>query len=195
MDRVNLNVLGLSTSQSKAGAYALILQEENGKIRIPIIIGPSEAQAIAIALEDLKPPRPLTHDLFLNLSVAYNIKLLEVEITKIEEGVFYSKLFFDGPTGKIEMDARTSDAIALAIRFKAVIYATRIVLEKAGIVLDDEDLKDRAGSTLSKKGQSNSKTLQLKNLKIQLAKAIEKEDYEEASRLKHEIALLEQPDL
>ena len=188
MDRVNLSVLGLSTSQSQAGAYALILQEEDGNARIPIIIGAAEAQSIAIALEGLKPPRPLTHDLFLNLSNAYGIHLLEVVINRIEEGVFYSQLIFKSKTEKVQMDARTSDAIALAIRFNAPIYATKDVLAKAGIVMEDSDKEDTDPIEQSKK--PTRKAL-LKDLKHQLQKAIEQENYEEAARIKGEISTLE----
>lgn len=194
MDRVNLSVLGLSTSQSQAGAYALILQEEDGNARIPIIIGATEAQAIAIALEGLKPPRPLTHDLFINLSNAYDIHLLEVEINKIEEGIFYSQLVFKGKAGKVTMDARTSDAVALAVRFKAPIYATKDVLEKAGIVMnDDDDEQDSADFDPIKASKEPSKQAIIKKLKSQLKKAIEQENYEEASRIKGEISKLENP--
>jgi len=191
MDRVNLSVLGLSTSHSQMGAYALILQEEDGNARIPIIIGATEAQAIAIALEGLKPPRPLTHDLFLDLSNAYGIHLLEVEINKIEEGIFYSQLVFKSKTEKVYMDARTSDAVALAIRFNAPIYATKQVLEKAGIVMDDGKKEDTNPIEQSKKP---TKEALLKNLKDQLQKAIEQENYEEAARLKSEISALENPE-
>ena len=185
MKRVVLSVLGLSISQSQAGAYALILQEENGNARIPIIIGASEAQAIAISLEGLKPPRPLTHDLFFTLSNAYGIQLLEVEINKIEEGVFYSKLVFKNQSETFSMDARTSDAVALAIRFNAPIYTSKFVLEKAGITIDDS--KDEA---IKPKAKPSKKTL-IKKLQKQLQKAIEQENYEEASRLKSELSKLE----
>jgi len=187
MKRVNLSVLGLSTSHSQAGAYALILQEEEGSARIPIIIGATEAQAIAIALEGLKPPRPLTHDLFLNLSNAYGISLLEVEINRIEEGIFYSTLVFKTKTEKISMDARPSDAIALAIRFNAPIYATVNVLEKAGIIIDTDSKK----SNLPKQSKKPTREAQIKQLKNQLQEAIEKEDYEEAARIKSELSSLE----
>jgi hypothetical protein len=190
MERVILSVLGLSTSQSQSGAYALILQEEEGQARIPIIIGAFEAQSIAIALEGLTPPRPLTHDLFLNLSNAYNISLLEIEIFKMEEGVFYSKMTFKNPTGKIIMDARTSDAVALAIRFNAPIYITNDVLEKAGIVLEKEQkVKPK---TPAKK---ESKRTKLAKLKKALQEAIKNEDYEKAAQLKQDLTELENPEV
>ncbi len=187
MDRVNLSVLGLSTSQSQVGAYALILQEEDGNARIPIIIGAAEAQSIAIALEGLKPPRPLTHDLFLDLSNAYGIHLLEIVINRIEEGIFYSELVFKSKTEKVHMDARTSDAIALAIRFNAPIYATKAVLKKAGIVMEDSEIEDSEKKIETKKP---SRKALLKDLENQLQKAIEQENYEAAARIKGEILAL-----
>jgi len=187
MDKVILSVLGLSASQSQSGAYALILQEEGRKSRIPIIIGSAEAQAIAIALEGLKPPRPLTHDLFVKLSLAYDLFLLEVIINKIEEGIFYSQLVFKGDKGNVTIDARTSDAVALAIRFQAPIYATTTVLQKAGIVLDEPDTKVTQVKTPSKKEQ-------IAELREQLLKAIKNEDYESAAEIKKQLALLTDSD-
>jgi bifunctional DNase/RNase len=184
MSRVTLSVLGLSTSQSQSGAYALILQEESGLARIPIIIGAFEAQSIAIALEGLAPPRPLTHDLFLNFSNAYNISLLEVEINKMEEGIFYARMIFKSSSGKVIMDARTSDAVALAIRFNAPIYMTKDVLEKAGIVLETETKK-------SKTTKPKTKQEQIKQIKKQLQTAIKKEDYEKAAQLNQKLSDLE----
>ena len=189
MGRVALSVLGLSASHSQSGAYALILQEEEGSSRIPIIIGSAEAQAIAIALEGLKPPRPLTHDLFVNLSQAYSINLLEVEINKIEEGIFYAQLVFKSKENKVIIDARTSDAIALAIRFQVPIYATTEVLRKAGIMMEEH--KSSKASTKKKTEKPLTKAEQISLLKKQLKKAIKQENYEEASRIKSEIATLE----
>ena len=142
MATITLNVLGFSYSQSQSGAYALVLTEEEGDRRIPIIIGGFEAQAIAIQLEGLKPPRPLTHDLFHNFAKAFNIKLLEVTIHKLEEGVFYSKLLCDNGGQQLVIDARTSDAIALALRFKCPIYTTEEIMAQAGIILDLEEAEE-----------------------------------------------------
>ena len=138
MSRIRLNVLGISYSQTQTGAYALVLAEEKGKRRIPIIVGGFEAQAIAIQLEGLKPPRPLTHDLFYNFSRTFEIDLLEVTIHKLEEGVFHSKLTCNDGNRTVEIDTRTSDAIALALRFKCPIYTTPGIIDRAGIVLDFE---------------------------------------------------------
>jgi len=117
MSKVLLNVLGISYSQTQTGAYALVLGEENGNRRIPIIIGGFEAQAIAVQLEDMKPPRPLTHDLFYNFAIEYGIVVETVFIFRLEEGIFYSKLVCTNGGKRVELDARTSDAIALALRF------------------------------------------------------------------------------
>lgn len=196
MSKIKLNVLGISYSQTQTGAYALVLAEENGKRRIPIIVGGFEAQAIAIQLEGLKPPRPLTHDLFLNFARTFKINLLEVTVYKLEEGVFYSKLTCDNGRQIIEIDARTSDAIALALRFKCPIYTTEEIMRKSGIILDfekeaqprtksDPVVKkmrvegDASGDELSKVSSQELKTL--------LDEAIKEENYEKASLIRDEI--------
>jgi bifunctional DNase/RNase len=136
MGKIKLNVLGISYSQTQSGAYALVLSEEEGNRRIPIIVGGFEAQAIAIELEGLTPPRPLTHDLFKNFSDSYGIRILEVNIHKLEEGVFFANILCDNGDHEITLDARTSDAIALALRFQCPIYTTEEIVDKAGIVLN-----------------------------------------------------------
>ena len=151
MNKIRLNVLGISYSQTQSGAYALVLTEEHGDRRIPIIIGGFEAQAIAIQLEGLSPPRPLTHDLFLNFATAFNITLTEVNIYRLEEGVFYSKLICVNGKREVTIDARTSDAIALALRFKCPIFTTEDIMSQSGIVLDaenevDEEITDKKPS-------------------------------------------------
>lgn len=198
MNKVKLNVLGISYSQTQTGAYALVLAEENGRRRIPIIVGGFEAQAIAIQLEGLKPPRPLTHDLFLNFAHTFNIDLLEITVYKLEEGVFYSKLTCDNGQRIIEIDARTSDAIALALRFKCPIYTTEDILKKAGIILDFEKeaaLQPNADPVSPSRNitvQDTSFTDELKHNNIQelqdmLNAAISAEDYEKASLIRDEI--------
>ncbi|MFO7369667.1 MAG: bifunctional nuclease family protein [Bacteroidales bacterium] len=198
MNKVKLNVLGISYSQTQTGAYALVLAEENGRRRIPIIVGGFEAQAIAIQLEGLKPPRPLTHDLFLNFAHTFNIDLLEITVYKLEEGVFYSKLTCDNGQRIIEIDARTSDAIALALRFKCPIYTTEDILKKAGIILDFEKeaaLQPNADPVSPPRNitvQDTSFTDELKHNNIQelqdmLNAAISAEDYEKASLIRDEI--------
>ncbi len=198
MNKVKLNVLGISYSQTQTGAYALVLAEEAGKRRIPIIVGGFEAQAIAIQLEGLKPPRPLTHDLFLSFARTFNIDLLEVTVYKLEEGVFHSKLTCDDGQRIIEIDARTSDAIALALRFKCPIYTTEDILKKAGIILDFE--KEAAVSSSSRSEPSSGdidipsasfrdelKNNNIDELKELLEEAVKNEDYEKASVIRDEI--------
>jgi len=191
MDKVLLNVLGLSYSQSNSGSYALILSEEEGEYRIPIIIGSSEAQSIAIALEGLKPPRPLTHDLFYDFASIFYIKLKEIEIYKLEEGIFYSVLvFFDGKS-TVRIDARTSDAVALALRFKAPMYTTKEIIKKAGIIMNDDDFTDTEQSTSEKDTTAETKEditfKSVGELEEMLQKAIDDEEYELASKISDEI--------
>ncbi len=199
MSKIKLNVLGISYSQTQTGAYALVLTEENGERRIPIIVGSFEAQSIAIQLEGLKPPRPLTHDLFLNFAVAFKIDLIEVNIHKLEEGVFFSKLICDDGNNRLAVDARTSDAIALALRFKCPIYTTEEIMERAGIVLEigkegtGKSTQKGTGRTKSSKASYSSKSSEeFKNytneeLKEMLQNAINNEDYERASLIRDEI--------
>ena len=143
--RIKLRVQGLTNSQIQSGAYALILAEEEGVRRIPIIVGTSEAQSIAIALERITPPRPLTHDLFATFAQAFGIRLREVFIYKFEDGVFYSELLFEDGANEVCLDSRTSDAIAIALRVKCDIYTTPEIVKECGVVLEDAamDEKDR----------------------------------------------------
>jgi bifunctional DNase/RNase len=199
MSKIKLNVLGISYSQTQSGAYALVLTEEKGDRRIPIIVGAFEAQSIAIQLEGLKPPRPLTHDLFLNFAVSFKIDLLEVNIYKLEEGVFFSKLLCDDGKNRLAVDARTSDAIALALRFKCPIFTTEEIMERAGIVLEFGKENVVKGSE-KETGQTKPETSprqeksseEYKNyaddeLKEMLQSAINNEDYERASMIRDEI--------
>ncbi len=194
MKKVKLNVLGLSYSQMQSGAYALVLTEENGKQRLPIIIGGFEAQAIAIELEGLKPPRPLTHDLFVNFALAYKIELIEVVIYKLEEGIFYSELICDNGGSRIKIDSRTSDAVALALRFKCPIYTTQEIISKAGIILKFKDDNSEIEKKSSKEKAAKPKIKQveffkvpIEELKKMLEAAIQEEDYEKASKIRDEI--------
>ena len=192
--KIKLNILGLSYSQTQSGAYALVLAEEDGERRIPIIIGGVEAQSIAIKLEGLEPPRPLTHDLFLNFSKSFNIELVEVVIYKLEEGIFYSELVCRRDDEQLHIDSRTSDAVALAIRFGCAIYTYDEIIEKAGIVLDF-DKKDESSTLSPVKRTSDvgdnedyrSKTIE--ELQQILQEAIRNEDYEKASKIRDEINL------
>ncbi len=191
---IKLNVLGISYSQTQSGAYALILTEEKGDRRIPIIVGGFEAQSIAIELEGLKPPRPLTHDLFLNFARSFGISIREVVIYKLEEGVFYSQILCDNGLEKVTLDARTSDAIALALRFKCPIYTTEEIIAKAGIVLDFEREGETSDKqTIKQEPVQPPKTSKefiknsLEELEELLQEAVRKEDYERASLIRDEI--------
>ncbi len=136
--RIKLRVQGLTNSQVQSGAYALVLAEENGLRRVPIIVGTAEAQSIAFALEQITPPRPLTHDLFVKLIQAINMKLPEVFIYKFEEGVFYSELVVETADGQLRIDSRTSDAIAIALRMECDIYTTEEIVRECGVILEDD---------------------------------------------------------
>lgn len=195
MSKVKLSVLGISYSQTQSGAYALVLTEEKGERRIPIIVGGFEAQAIAIQLEGLNPPRPLTHDLFYNFAISFKIDLLEVNIYKLEEGIFYSRLTcFDGKN-TINIDSRTSDAIALALRFKCPIYTTEDILERSGIVLDFEKESKTSQKLQTSKSHEEAKKSEneeyrhftLEELKNGLEDAIRSENYEKASMIRDEM--------
>ena len=196
MSKIRLNVLGISYSQTQSGAYALVLSEENGQRRVPIIVGGFEAQAIAIQLEGLKPPRPLTHDLFVNFASAFKINVVEVNIYKLEEGVFFSKLICDNGQTRISIDARTSDAIALALRCKSPIYTTEDILSRAGIIIDFEnDTKNiksehdelKTGAKATSKSHDEFKNMNSKELTDLLEAAISKENYERASLIRDEL--------
>lgn len=194
--KIRLNVLGISYSQTQTGAYALVLAEENGNRRIPIIVGGFEAQAIAIQLEGLKPARPLTHDLFFNFANKFKINLIEVNVHKLEEGVFYSKLTCQANNETIEIDSRTSDAIALALRFKCPIFSTEEILTKAGIIIDfekeseelDEDeeaIEQQEEPT--PKAKTNLGEATIEELQKLLKEAVKLEDYERASKIRDEL--------
>lgn len=183
---VKLRVMGLTFSQTQAGSYALVLAEETGKKRIPIMIGAFEAQAIALHLEELKPPRPLTHDLFLSFSRAYGVELKEVLITKLEEGIFYSELTFMREGETVKIDSRTSDAVALALRFKCPIYTTSEILDKAGIFLDDKEVEEKESEEIES-SEEPYESKSLLELEAELDLAIENEDYETASKIRDEL--------
>jgi bifunctional DNase/RNase len=196
MQQIRLFVKGLSYSQTQSGAYALVLGEENGERRLPIIIGGFEAQSIAIALEkDMNPPRPLTHDLFKNFADQFGIGLKEVLIHKLQDGVFYSILVCERNGETHSLDARTSDAVALAIRFKTPIFTYEEILEKAGVILGEgqnpETKKGAVKPRESKSKESTSSgllsTQSLESLKKQMDEAVRNEDYEKAARLRDEI--------
>lgn len=188
MDKIKLEIVGMSYSQSQSGAYALVLGVPGESRRLPIIIGGFEAQAIAIELEKMKPTRPLTHDLFKNFADHFGIVITEVIINKFEEGIFFSKLLCSTADGETEIDSRTSDAVALAIRFKCPIYVYSNVLEEAGIVMgdidDNEDIKEDDVFGGEKMSFEDYLSEELEDM---LKKAISDENFEEASKLRDEI--------
>ncbi|MCT4580267.1 MAG: DUF151 domain-containing protein [Flavobacteriales bacterium] len=191
MEKVKLNIVGLSYSQTQSGAYALVLGEEKGKRRLPIIIGGFEAQAIAIELEKMAPSRPLTHDLFKNFAEQFDIHINEIIIYNLVEGIFFAKLICEQNGKEIELDSRTSDAIALAVRFNSPIYTYEFVLKTAGIVLEDDNYSDDSENeelVLEEESPNETiETLSTEELNTQLNDAIEQEDYETASRIRDEI--------
>jgi bifunctional DNase/RNase len=193
MDKIQLEIVGLSYSQTQSGAYALVLGEVEGRRRLPIIIGGFEAQAIAIELENMTPSRPLTHDLFKSMADLFEINIKEVIIYNLVEGIFYSKLICEKGGKEEEIDTRTSDAIALAVRFKCPIYTYEFILAQSGIILEgegkilsDPDVPEKTKKT-KKKGKPDYTTLSEEELNTQLQHAIENEHYEEASVIKKEL--------
>lgn len=202
MSLVRLNIKGISYSQTQNGAYALILSEVDGERKLPIVIGAFEAQSIAIALEkEIKPPRPLTHDLFKNFADRFDVTVKQVIIHKLVDGVFYSSLICERDKIEEIIDARTSDAIALALRFDAPIFTYKNILDKAGIFLKGDETQPKKTEQeeivseevfpdeLSKKSDSpDYKKLSLDELKTLLSQAVNNEDYEKAARIRDEIS-------
>ncbi|NCP45323.1 MAG: hypothetical protein COW67_02010 [Flavobacteriales bacterium CG18_big_fil_WC_8_21_14_2_50_32_9] len=198
MDKIALEIIGLSYSQTQTGAYALVLGETVGaKRRLPIIIGGFEAQAIAIELEAMTPSRPLTHDLFKSLADSYEIQVNEVIIYNLVEGIFYAKLISQQGDKIIEVDTRTSDAIALAVRFKCPIFTYEFILSSAGIILEEghlsKDIEDELEQIDEEQNEDKKKVplsyeeMSISELNKILQEAIERENYEEASKIKLEI--------
>lgn len=192
MDKVKLEIVGLSYSQTQSGAYALVLAESGGKRRLPIIIGGFEAQAIAIELEKMVPTRPLTHDLFKNFAQAFSIKVKEIVIYNLVEGIFYSKLICERDGMVTEIDARTSDAIAIGVRFNCPVYTFENILASAGILLDEESLEQEEfgledDESVEESGTPSWKTMSMSELEAQLNEAIANENYELASKIRDEI--------
>jgi len=187
-DKIQVDILGLSSSPSSGGAYALILKEVNGPRRLPIIIGAFEAQSIAIEMEGIKPPRPLTHDLLRNVIQQLGAEVLDVCINDLREGTFYARINLDNQ----EIDSRPSDAIALAVRCGVPIYVTEKVMAEASFVSEDED-EEEILPQATKEGEKETQKSQLsrlEQLEKQLAEAIAKEDYEKAAKIRDEIKKL-----
>ncbi|MDO9254195.1 MAG: bifunctional nuclease family protein [Bacteroidales bacterium] len=188
MKKIELNIVGLSYSQAQSNSYALVLGETNGKRRLPIVIGHYEAQAIALELEKMKPSRPLTHDLFYNFAKTYGINVVEVQITKFHEGIFYATLVCDNGISIHEIDSRTSDAVALSIRFHCPIFTTEEIMSQAGILFEEEDPSaDSLDSASDDEIYSDFRNLTTNELEGELQKAVDAEDYEKASLIRDEI--------
>lgn len=197
MDKIKLEILGLSSSQSQSGSFALVLGEKPGKRRLPIIIGMFEAQAIAIEIEKIIPNRPMTHDLFKSFAGSFNFDIKEIIISDLKEGVFFAKIICENESNSIEIDSRPSDAIAIGLRFNAPIFTYENILAEAGIELSDEleeepDLEKELEQIKPQKDKPSSGTERLKDLpmdklKAMLDKALEAEDYERAAKIRDEI--------
>ena len=193
-DRIKLNIIGLTSSHSQRNSYTLILGEENGELKLPIVIGGYEAQSIALVIEGLKPQRPLTHDLISNFFSQFGIILKEVIINKLEEGVFFSTLVTEKDDKIQNIDARTSDAIALALRMKCPIYTYKSILNDAGIQYEENDTegeeKEEIIEDINTPVVANDlNQLSLKELEAELEKAIKIEDYVRAAMLRDEIKI------
>ncbi|MEM7109431.1 MAG: bifunctional nuclease family protein [Bacteroidota bacterium] len=195
MDKLRLEILGLSSSQSQSGSFALVLGETEGNRRLPIIIGMFEAQAIAIEIEKIIPNRPMTHDLFKSFAHSFDYKVQEIIISDLKEGVFFAKIVCSSEGKSIEVDARPSDAIAIGLRFEAPIYTHEAILAEAGIVLTDENDDDITELKGEIKGESKAASAKVDELKDQsvdglkdlLNEAIENEDYERAAKIRDEL--------
>ena len=197
MDKIKLEILGLSSSQSQAGSFALVMGEESGNRRLPIIIGMFEAQAIAIEIEKIIPNRPMTHDLFKSFAHNFNYRVDEIVISDLKEGVFFAKIVCSNGSDKVEIDARPSDAIAIGLRFEAPIYTYETILAEAGIVLSDEaeddiaEIKSEIKSTSPRSKREDPEDLKnfpTDKLNEMLSVAIEKEDYEQAAKIRDELS-------
>lgn len=184
-EKVRLKVVGISYSTLQTNAYAVILAQSDGSFRIPVVIGGAEAQSIAISLENVTPPRPLTHDLFVSFTHAFGVTLQRVLISKFEDGVFWSELTFSDGEREVVLDSRTSDAIAIALRTHAPIYTTRAILEQTGFKLESnnaaESEEDDSNETPRRPKVEN---YSIEELERTLSRLIEQEQYEEAAKIK-----------
>lgn len=190
MNKILLDIIGLSYSQTQTGAYALVLGEHGGSRRLPIIIGGFEAQSIAVHLENMTPSRPLTHDLFVRLTESFQIRVKEVIIYNLLEGVFYAKLICDDGIREVEIDSRTSDAVALAVRYGCPVYTYEFILDAAGIKMEEEESEDSLAeetTPLPKKENENLTDMSIEELEKRLNEAIANEAYELASIIRDEI--------
>jgi len=175
--------MGLSYSQLQSGAYALILAQVDGPVKIPIVIGASDAQSIAVRMENVIPPRPMTHDLFVSFAHAFGVTLREVFIYKFEDGIFFSELTFTDSSREVKLDARTSDAVAIALRTKTPIFTTRAILEETGFVIDDEESAAGVDEPDEPVRPPKLENYAIEELERTLEQLISDENYEEAARV------------
>lgn len=187
MKKIELEIVALSHSITQTHSYAVVLGEVNGLRRLPIVIGGFEAQAIAVALERMQPSRPLTHDLMKNFMLAFNIELHEIIINDLQEGIFYSKLVCSTEHDTVEIDSRTSDAVALAVRFGCPIYTYDNILDSAGILMEEDDKKKKVLVSHSDTNSDDLKKLSLAELENLLTEVLEQEDYIKAASIRDEI--------
>ncbi len=189
MKKIELEIVALSHSITQTHSYAVVLGEINGLRRLPIVIGGFEAQAIAVALERMNPSRPLTHDLMKNFMMAFNVELHEIVINDLQEGIFYSKLVCSSANDTVEIDSRTSDALALAVRFGCPIFTYDNILDQAGVLMEDDQKKAMPGSTVTSEtgSKDNLQSLSLDELNTLLNEVLEHEDYIRAIAIRDEI--------
>ena len=189
MKKIELEIVALSHSITQTHSYAVVLGEVNGLRRLPIVIGGFEAQAIAVALERMSPSRPLTHDLMKNFMMAFNVDLHEVIISDLQEGIFYSKLVCSSENDTVEIDSRTSDALALAVRFGCPIFTFDNILESAGILMENDENKKKTNAPITTEtgGRDDLKSMSLQELDTLLNEVLEHEDYIRAIAIRDEI--------
>jgi len=189
MKKIELEIVALSHSITQTHSYAVVLGEVNGTRRLPIVIGGFEAQAIAVALERMSPSRPLTHDLMKNFMLAFNVELHEVVINDLQEGIFFSKLVCSSANDTVDIDSRTSDALALAVRFGCSIYTYENILEQAGIFMEEDGSNKKEAATVTSEsgGTNDLKSLSLEELNALLSEILEQEDYIRAIAIRDEI--------
>ncbi|MBT3545367.1 MAG: hypothetical protein HN488_08465 [Saprospiraceae bacterium] len=192
MKKIELNIVALSHSVTQSHNYAVVLGELEGKRRLPIVIGGFEAQAIAVAIENMTPNRPLTHDLFKNAFDGFNIEVKEVVINNLLDGIFYAQLVCEGPLGTVDIDSRTSDAIAMAVRYGCPIFTYEFIMENAGVVLDDQEEEEISGVSKTEKISKVNEPDSYESytggaLNKMLEDILNNEDYEKAAKIRDEI--------
>jgi bifunctional DNase/RNase len=192
MKKIEMDIVALSHSVTQSHNYAVVLGEQNGSRRLPIVIGGFEAQAIAVAMERMAPNRPLTHDLFKNTLESFNIVLKEVVINNLADGIFYSRLICDRNGEQVDIDSRTSDALAMAVRYNCPIYTYEFILDAAGVVLEEPEEKPGRSSAKQKQPRQSTKgaslaTYSIDELNSLLDEVLAKEDYEQAAKIRDEL--------